>query len=296
MIENFALIIGSAKSGTSSLFSYLAEHSEIAPCGQKETQFFAEPEVFNRGFTYYQNLWNWEHSKHRVALEATPNYTRVTHQDLFNAAEKIASVRDSKQIKFKFIYIMRSPIARIESHYTHLEAWGQENRVRPYAQGLESEIIDVSKYAMQLDEYYQRFPAQDILLLNFEDLKANPAGLLRRVCEFLEVEPNYQFQTLNTVYNSNKVRKKVFLPGWKQIRQTSLLKEIARATPSWARQNFKNLFGQKVTQQIKLSAEDKEYVLDYLRSDLQKLDREYQVDTSLWDLPQLVASSNQTKD
>jgi Sulfotransferase domain len=296
MIDNFALIIGSAKSGTSSLFSYLAEHPEIASCSKKETQFFAEPKVFERGFTYYQNLWDWDSKKHQVALEATPNYSRITHQNLLNAASKIAEVRNTQQVKFKFIYLMRSPISRIESHYTHLEAWGQEANVRPYGEGLANEIIDISKYAMQLDEYYQRFPAKDILLLNFEDLKQDPASLLCKVCQFLTIDADYQFKTLNTVYNSNKLRKKVFLPGWRNLRQTYIIKAIARATPSSARETFKNLFGQKVTRQIKLTPDETKYVLNYLHDDLQRLCQEYQVNTSRWNLPQLVSSSNQVKE
>ena len=294
MIKNYALIIGAAKSGTSSLFNYLAEHPEIAPSSKKETQFFSEIDVFEKGFDYYRSLWSWDRKSHRIALEATPNYTRVTHQNLLNAAATIAELQQQWDLKFKFIYIMRDPIARIESHYTHLEAWGQEPGVKPYAEGIEDEIIDVSKYAMQLDEYYQRFQSDHILLLNFEDLTDNPALVLRKVCRFLEIDDRYQFKTLNKIYNSNQSRKKVFLPGWNTVRQTSLVKKIAQTTPTPAKEIFRNLFGKKVQQQIELSFEDKTYVLNHLKDDLQKLHQVYEVDVSQWNIPRLVSSiSNQ---
>ncbi len=41
MINNFALIIGAMKCGTTSLFSYLAQHPEISACQPKEPDFFS---------------------------------------------------------------------------------------------------------------------------------------------------------------------------------------------------------------------------------------------------------------
>lgn len=290
-IARFALIIGSAKSGTSSLFAYLAEHPEIAACSKKESQFFSNRQLFECGFEFYQKLWNWDAGKHQIALEATPNYARVTNPNMDDAPRNIAELQAQTGAEFKFIYIMRDPIARIESHYTHLEAWGQEPRTKPYAQGLSEEIMDVSKYAMQLDEYRQRFGADNILLLNFEDLKERPATLLRQVCGFLQIDDCYQFKSLDTVYNSNQERKKVFIPGWNSLRQTSLLKAIARSTPESAKAGFRNLLGKKVEQKIVLTPAEREYALNYLQEDLQRLATEYQVDISRWNLPQSVLTN-----
>ena len=133
-IDNFAIIIGSAKLGITSLFNYLSEHPAVASCCKKESHFFSEPRIFKRGFDYYQSLWNWNQACHKIALEATPNYTRVTHEQLLNAAEKILETQAKIGVKFKFICIMRDPVQRIESHYTHIEAWNQEPNVQPLAQ------------------------------------------------------------------------------------------------------------------------------------------------------------------
>ncbi len=282
MIDNFALIIGSAKSGTSSLFSYLAEHPEIAACSRKEAQFFSNSEFFAQGFEYYQSLWNWNDKQHKIALEATPNYTRVTNQHLANAAQNIADIKAQTGAKFKFIYLMRDPIDRIESHYTHLEAWGQEPNAKPYAEGLSEEIIDVSKYAMQLEEYYQRFATEDILLLNFDELKDTPAQLMKQVCEFLEVDSTYQFNGLSTIYNDKTARKNIFIPGWTSIRKTDLVISLAKATPNSIKTIFRNVFGSKITKKIELSLGEKEYVLNQLQDDLQQLTLQYGVDTNNW--------------
>lgn len=281
-IKNFALIIGAAKCGTTSLFTYLAEHPQIAACSMKEPQFFCNRRRFFQGYDYYKSLWDWNSKTHKIALEASPNYTRVTHQNLLNAAEKIAEIQNQTKARFKFIYIMRDPIERIESHYTHLEAWGQEPLVRPFAEGIDREIIDVSKYAKQINEYYQRFPAENILLLNFQELISDPTNLLKKVCHFLDINSEYQFQGLNTIHNNRQERKKIFLPGWKTIRKTQLMKSIARLTPKTARENFRNVFGVYNKNYVRLSLAEKEYVLNQLKEDLEQLNIRYKVDITHW--------------
>lgn len=291
-IDNFALIIGSAKSGTTSLFEYLSEHPEVASCRHKELHFFSSRQAFNRGFAYYQSCWDWNSSTHKIALEATPNYTRVTHPTLLKAAEKIAEVRQQTQAKFKFIYLMRDPITRIESHYTHLEAWGQEPHVKPFAEGIDREIIDVSKYALQIGAYYQRFPAEDILLLNFKQLKNEPAKLLKKVCVFLDIDPEYQFQGLNTIHNDRHTRTKIALPGWQTIRNTRLMGSLAALTPKTAREAFRQICGVPDKTYIQLSPAEKQFVLTQLQADLEELNSKYGVDTTQWD--NILASTQAT--
>ncbi|MDJ0728268.1 MAG: sulfotransferase, partial [Prochloraceae cyanobacterium] len=199
-IDNFALIIGAMKCGTTSLFHYLAEHPEIAPCSKKEAFFFSAS-CWDKGFDWYQSLWqNWNPRQHKIALEASVDYTRIP--TYANAAERIFSLQD--RAKFKFIYIMRNPIERIESQYTHGQAAGWEGIEKTSSTTtIDRDLIVPSLYAMQIKEYYKRFPAENILLLNFDDLKTNPRDLLQQVCNFLEIDPNYEFQGLNTVHNAN---------------------------------------------------------------------------------------------
>lgn len=117
-IKNFALIIGAMKCGTTSLYNYLAQHPEISACTYKEPSFFSTESNWSKGFEWYYDLWNWDKNRHKIALEASTSYTRI--HEYSNAAEKIAAVDKN----FKFIYIMRNPIKRIESHYTYEQALG----------------------------------------------------------------------------------------------------------------------------------------------------------------------------
>ena len=107
-INNFALIIGAMKCGTTSLYNYLAQHPEISACRKKEIGFFCYDRFFSKGLNYYQNQFNWNPNLHKIALDVDPNYASCgcanTYSKL-NSAEAIAKVQQDTNINFKFIYI-----------------------------------------------------------------------------------------------------------------------------------------------------------------------------------------------
>lgn len=99
----FALIVGAMKSGTSNLFSVLSQHPQIAGCNLKEPNFFSDEREFSKGFSYYQDLWDWDPAVHSVALEASTTYTKYPRCE---AAERIVEAGKD----FRLIYIMRNPL------------------------------------------------------------------------------------------------------------------------------------------------------------------------------------------
>lgn len=278
-IDNFALIVGAMKCGTTSLFYYLAEHPEIAPCSKKETFFFSAP-CWAKGFDWYQSLWEeWNPNKHKIALEGSVDYTRIP--TYANAAERIYSLKD--RAKFKFIYIMRNPIDRIESHYTHGLAAGWEEIEKSSSKKIDRDLIVPSLYARQIGEYYKRFPAENILLLNFDDLKTNPRDLLKRVCQFLEIDDSYEFEGINEVHNANKQRL-ADESLWETLKKISILRFFAQQIPKKQKAKIYSLFGKKIKNNIKLSPEQKQYIWSELEQDIRQLDREYGFDVSRWNI------------
>ncbi|MEL6987990.1 MAG: sulfotransferase domain-containing protein [Bacteroidota bacterium] len=288
-INNFALIVGAMKCGTTSLYNYLIQHPEIAACHTKEVGYFSNSSRFAKGFDFYQSLWNWNSQTHKYALEATPGYSRVTHPNYLNSAESIYQTQKAHQVNFKFIYILRNPVERVESHYTQGRKYLHQDSMGALSEGITSEIIDTSKYAMQIGEYERRFGAQNILLLNFEDLKHDPAKLLKQICQFLAIDSAFQFQGLEQTHNpySEKISR-VFLPGYNQLRKTALVKDFIDFMPKNLKQKlqfFRQFFAKEVKYEyVKLSAEQKEFVVRELSSDLQELRDKYNVDISRWGL------------
>ena len=281
-INNFVIIIGAMKCGTSSLFNYLAQHPQISACSRKEPNFFCTTHNFDRGFEFYQNLWDWDNNQHKIALEATTNYTKFTNYNYMNAAENIAQIQKSTNANFKFIYIMRNPLDRIESHYTHslVLKKGTDTFTKPLHKKIDDETINTSSYAMQIEQYYKRFTPDDILLLNFEDLKNQPLKVVKEVCLFLNIDSNYEFKGLNAIHNVHNI--KIGLPGWYSMKKNKLIQSTIRLLPPDNRETLRSIFGVKRNDYIKLSPEQRKYALDMLKNDLQKLSSEYGFDISRW--------------
>ena len=270
-IDNFALIIGSMKCGTTSLFYYLSQHPQVAVCKIKEPNFFASEQNWSKGFNYYQNLWHWHPDTHKTALEASTHYTQIPR--LPNAAEKIAQIKAD----FKFIYIMRNPIERIESHYTHgkQSRWSETKQAIEY--GIHQDLIDISRYARQLDEYYKRFPSAKILLIDFEDLKQTPLKLMKKVVRFLDLDSSFEFQELSKVYNPTSQR--LIYPFW-----SPLIKPVAKYFPTKSKDKIRNMVCKRVGSNIQLSLEQREYIFSELREDFKKLSEEYGFEVYKWEI------------
>lgn len=272
------------KSGTTSLFNYLEQHPEISPCRQKEPHFFSTASNFERGVEYYQSLWNWDKERHKIALEASTSYTGLKSTFVagkINSAASIARYQEDYNFQFKFIYLMRDPIERLESHYNHLKAG--EYRNRQITNDKFNLMIESSKYAMQLDEYYQRFAPENILLLDFDELKQEPARLVNKVCRFLEVDSQFSFEDLQVSYNSHQNKHKSVIPGWHLIRKNRIVKSALMSIPKEVKYSASNLLSRKYnTDYIKFSSEQKKDIMKHLIRDLRKLKMEYQFNSSSW--------------
>ncbi|MEM9006730.1 MAG: sulfotransferase domain-containing protein [Cyanobacteria bacterium P01_F01_bin.86] len=273
MVDNFVLMVGAMKCGTTSLFRYLAEHPQVCPCEfKKEPNFFEHDKNYAKGFEWYQSLWNYDPAIHKVALEGTTNYTKFRTSKV---VDRIAEVQQNFNCGFRFIYIMRNPIERIESHYTHglSTKWGQ--KLMKLDRGVDPKLIEISSYAKQITEYQKRFSASDILLLNFDDLKRDTPNTLKQICQFLEIDTAFDFQNTSKNYHPTQ-GKLIDGPLWPFVEPGT------RFIPKRYRQAIRQRLGQTIKGNLKLSLEQRDFVLDELKDDLRKLKVEYDVDISSW--------------
>jgi hypothetical protein len=169
------------KCGTSSVYSYLAGHPEICAAIQKEPEFFSEKQGHGVRVDHYQHLWNFDRTIHKYALEASTGYTKYPYEP--NVPRNIHRYR----LRPKFIYIIRNPFHRIESHFNYMqrrETWPLTIQ--------DKHLLDTSDYFLQLEQYRRYFPRRDILLLDFEELKNSPLQLLEKMYRFLDLSDAYQ--------------------------------------------------------------------------------------------------------
>lgn len=275
-MAKFAFIIGAMKCGTSSLFAYLSQHPDVLGCSIKEPQFFTNE--LEKGYDWYLQLWDKDLRQDKILLEASTNYTKMP---VFpNAAERIAGFVRETNADAKFIYIMRNPVDRIESQYTHALSSGWSSHTIEQVVDCDSEYIELSRYAKQLDVYYEMFPADDILLLNFQDLIEEPAAVIHKICSFLDIDGSCDFEKPGRAYNRNKDRRSN--RGLNALLDNvPLLRSLGEIFPKRLRTSIANVLSKKVAP-VSLSDDQRNQVLDHLKEDLTRLESKYKVDISRW--------------
>lgn len=116
------------------------------------------------------------------------------------AAERIHAYNPDARI----LILTREPIDRIRSHYAMDRMLGLATR--PLPDLIEEELslgdrahwgnsryyVGASRYARQIAAYAERFPAENLCVLGFEQLVADPQNELRRLFAFLGLAPPAQ--------------------------------------------------------------------------------------------------------
>jgi hypothetical protein len=186
--DRYAIIIGAMKCGTSSLYVYLANHPGICPATVKEPEFFSEHQAHRVDVADYNSLWAFEPSKHRYALEASTGYTK------YPTERHVPERMRRYGIAPKLIYIVRNPFDRIVSHFNAL---GVDRSCPSPIRA--AQLIDTSNYFLQLEQFRRHFPIEDLLLLDFDELRDQPAKLMRRTYDFLGLPAHYteRYEILN---------------------------------------------------------------------------------------------------
>jgi hypothetical protein len=195
------IIIGAMKAGTTTLFNMLAQHSaicrtwvEVPDVGtSKEINYFRNE--YRKGDAPVRYDWRFpfEASRHAWTLDASTNYTKLPGSRPVPA--RIATLG----AETKLVYILREPVDRIESQMAHLMRDVAEVRSPQHC-------VRLSCYAQHLDKFAAHFSGDDILLLDFEQLRQDPGAIIDQVCDFLGIE---RFVTRAEVHNKRSVRFKL---------------------------------------------------------------------------------------
>jgi hypothetical protein len=183
-LPNF-IVIGAMKSGSTTLFTYLARHPQLFMCTPKEPQFFSRRHVWERGFDWYRGLFASARPEQLLG-EASTCYSRWPH--FGDVPRRLhAHVPDAR-----LIYQMRHPVERAYSHYGHLmqirEAAGEP--ILSFDEALEvyPEIVDASLYLIQIERFLPYYPRERFLFMTLDAYTDDPARELTRVQRFLQVD------------------------------------------------------------------------------------------------------------
>ena len=203
-MPNF-LIIGAGKSGTTSLYHYLKQHPEVYMSPVKEPNFFAfEGEKMNFRAPQDQKGINCtsvtDIDAYRALFRGVTSEKAIGEASHWYLYSPKAPGRIRRHVpEARLIAVLRDPVERAYSQFLHFIRDGEE-RLTDFSQALQEEEARIRNnwafgryasrgfYHAQLKRYFDAFDRSQIKIYLYEDLSADPTGVLRDTFRFLGVD------------------------------------------------------------------------------------------------------------
>lgn len=243
------IIIGTARSGTTSLYYDICQHPCVLPAAYDELGYFDSN--YHLGQNWYRSLFPTLFSKWLVKQK---KQFAITGEDTpFYIWDPIVAKRILKILpKIKLIVLLRNPVDRAYSNY-HLgiragtENLSFEDAIKAEIKKLE-EINNDSKnniekytirrsylakgfYADQLKIWFKIFNLNQLLIISTEDLKSNPQKVLNKIYNFLEIPENHKLipeKQKKAIYPKMKNETREFLINFYRKDNTELFNLIGQ--------------------------------------------------------------------
>ena len=194
-------IVGAPKAGTTSLYHYLNEHSEIEMSSQKEPDFFSDQSLQQQKLYYDKNRidtlekYNSLFEREDVILRGDSSVSYLFYEDV---PHKIITYNPDAKI----IIMLRNPIDRAFSHYLMDYSLGlisesfetiiQKQSKHKNANLFYQQYIQVSEYSKQIKRYLEVFSKENIHFIDYEDFKNDTSDVVNSVFLFLGVNDDFQ--------------------------------------------------------------------------------------------------------
>lgn len=200
------VIVGAPKAGTTWLYRNLAASPAIFLAPNKEPRYYSVEE--GAGLSFHgpgDELWLSHFVRSRRQYEelfaaARPGQLRgeASSDYLYRSAVAAPRIR-AEAPGARIVVLLRDPVHRAYSNWLHHRR--DEREQLSFAAAMEAEAERIESgwgwwwhyaergyYGRQLEPFLEAFPAEQLLVLSYDELR-DPAALLARVCAFLDVAP-----------------------------------------------------------------------------------------------------------
>jgi len=288
------LIVGAAKSGTTSLHHYLGQHDEVFMSKHKEPHFLINneegvneiPNGINKYEDYLRLFENTKSFKYRG--ESSVMYLQFPEITIKNIARYLDD-------DVKIIIMLRNPIDRAFSGYQHVKRYNNMENYT-FQEALEKsekryfknkKITPASRY-LNIGLYYKfvkKFKSKfknNVHVIIYDDFVNKTSNELSHLFGFLGLEKNII-----------DLKEKHMVGGWQWKNQTVknifMSKSILKSTlkiilPSKAiREKIRNYFISFVISPVeKIDLETRKKLLNFYIDDIEKLEALINKDLSIW--------------
>ena len=175
--------------------------------------------------------------------------------------------------RVKLLYVIRNPLHRIRSHYLHDIARGRERRSISEAVPGNVHYLAPSKYALQIDQYLEHFPRNQLLIMTSEALRSDRRATMRRVYDFIGVDGGWSAPVEELEFNAiaGKTAPSPLLRAVRHLPGASRLRLLAPG-PVMAAERLLRTRSRRVDVQAGTMSEDlQRRLIDELAPDLERL-------------------------
>ena len=285
-LPNF-LIVGAAKSGTSSLHNYLNQHLEVfMPSYNSEGMKVKEPRFLIKDLVKHRlhnGVWTWEEYKslfndvidEKVIGESTVLYLYYYKDAIKNIKEKLGN-------DVKIIIMLRNPTDRAYSAFQHVSRGFKEQN--SFEESLEMEdgrlereenltpmvmYKDMGMYYEMVKSYQENF--SDVHVIIFDDFRDNTENQMKKIYQFLGISDNKNID-YETRHNVGGKRWKNDKMKHLLMRKNPIKSIFKKIIPKGLRRGIRNNLVSASTNKVPPMKNHTRIMLnDFFREDVKKL-------------------------
>lgn len=230
-------IVGAAKAGTSSIYKILSEHPDVFMSPVKEPNFFSKDvnvKFLKESFRLSRNFSEVKRDtngkiirRHQLYIDNINNYNELFEESNSShlylgegSVSYLYSQLAAKEIfqynpNAKIIICLRNPVSRAYSHFLMDKKVGRVSNdsflniaIKEFNSpdklwGENPLYIDLSLYYPQVKRYYDIFPSENILVLNFNSLENDFINFRLNLLNFLSLN-DYSYLNQDSNVRENK--------------------------------------------------------------------------------------------
>lgn len=301
ILPNF-LIVGAAKSGSTSLYHYLNQHPEVFMPVNKEPNFFVSKyqlqtspncpsyKIDKRRMVFnekdYYGLFSDAKKEHKAIGEATVTYLYKPDYAIPNIKKYLGDP--------KIVIILRDPVKRAFSQYSYVCELGLEkdnffNAISKEPLRLKDNwsstfaYVDQGKFYSQVKSYKEAFSNVHIIFL--EEFTNNKQKHLQELYRFLKIDNSFK-NSFDEEHNVSGVPRVKYIH--KLLVHDNLLKTVIKKmlNPFIASDKLRTFARQARTlnqgDKLKLSEKDEQYLIKEYSEDIFQLGRLLNRNLNIW--------------
>jgi len=270
------LIVGAAKSGTTSLHYYMKDIENIFLPEIKESyffSFFSSPPNFTSPDPLFDIITDLHEYSDQYpndfkgfSGDASPSYLYAYEKTIANIKE----IYGDRHKELKIIILLRNPVERAWSQYMHFKK--NYNEPLEFSEAITCKTIEkrlannwnyfydyigFGKYSNQIKAYQSEFEHVKIFL--FDELKKDTALVLNETLKFISGKEEQIIVDTEEVFNISGVPKRnIYSLVWRLKKIKGLQSVIRKITPPKLKNQVNNFMLSKSLQRVKVSDTDRQ--------------------------------------